>query len=542
MTVEGPIPSHLDAGTAALAAGDWAAARDAFTSALTAEESPEALTGLGDALWWLGETHASVEHRERAYALYRKRGDAAPAVDIAFGLAVHYRANVGNEAAAAGWGARAKRLVAEAGLEEFRGWVMLFEAGEAPDPLEGERLARLALEIARATGDLDLELSALAQTGSLLVAQGRIDEGVALLDEAMAGSLGGEGGRLETVVFTSCNMIGSCTRCAEFERAVQWIRAADRFTKRYGCPFLYLYCRTHYGHILIATGDWTEAEAQLAIALKESVGSQLPMHLYASATLALLRLQQGRLEEAEDLIEGFDGQGPAAPVAAGIALRRGDPARALAIAELAAADADAVDGAPLHELAGEAEIALGRRDAAAARARALVGTGDATGCAVIGARGRRLLGRALGARDELRRALDELARIGLPYEVGRTRLALAETIRGDDADGAAAEARAALDAFEGLGASRDADEAAAFLRALGVKAARTGPKGLGTLTKREAEVLELVATGLANPEIAERLYLSRKTVEHHVASILSKLGLRNRAEATRAYAEGSLQR
>lgn len=64
-----------------------------------------------------------------------------------------------------------------------------------------------------------------------------------------------------------------------------------------------------------------------------------------------------------------------------------------------------------------------------------------------------------------------------------------------------------------------------------MKAARTGPKNVGRLTKREQEVLALLGEALSNPEIAERLFLSRKTVEHHVACILSKLGLRGRAEA-----------
>jgi DNA-binding NarL/FixJ family response regulator len=108
---------------------------------------------------------------------------------------------------------------------------------------------------------------------------------------------------------------------------------------------------------------------------------------------------------------------------------------------------------------------------------------------------------------------------------------LAEAARSDDPEVAEAEARTALSAFDGLGAGRDADNAAALLRQLGVKAARAAPKNLGILTKRESEVLKLLGQGLSNPEIAQRLYLSRKTVEHHVASLLTKLGLRNRTEA-----------
>ena len=97
-----------------------------------------------------------------------------------------------------------------------------------------------------------------------------------------------------------------------------------------------------------------------------------------------------------------------------------------------------------------------------------------------------------------------------------------------------AEARAALEAFDRLHAARHADAAAAVLRSLGARPS-TGGRGGGLLSKREVEVLELLGHGLSNPEISDRLFISRKTVEHHVGNVLAKLGLRSRAEAA-AYA------
>ena len=134
------------------------------------------------------------------------------------------------------------------------------------------------------------------------------------------------------------------------------------------------------------------------------------------------------------------------------------------------------------------------------------------------------------ARPRLHQALEGFAQAKLPMEVACTRLAMARSLAESSPEVAIAEARSALDAFERLEAARHADAAAQLLRSMGAPA-RVGPKGTGALTKRETEVLELLGAGLSNPEIGDRLYITRKTVEHHVGSILSKLGLRNRAEA-----------
>ncbi len=138
------------------------------------------------------------------------------------------------------------------------------------------------------------------------------------------------------------------------------------------------------------------------------------------------------------------------------------------------------------------------------------------------------------ARADFQTALELFSALGLAFEAAQSRVALARVLASHAPAAAVEEARLALATFERPGATRDADAAASLLRELGAPA-RTFPKGYGTLTKRENEVLSLLAEGCSNAEIAQRLYISRRTAEHHVANILSKLGLRSRAEAA-AYA------
>jgi DNA-binding CsgD family transcriptional regulator len=545
--------SLLGAAHRAMEAGDWSTAKSSFEAALEREETAEALVGLGDALWWLEEIGASLRYRERAYAAFRRRPDPVQAAMLAGELAAQYGGSLGNRAAARGWLARQERLVEEFELAALEGWVLLGRAASAAasgDPQAAESFARRARECARRFVDADLELCALSEIGGALVEMGRLDEGTALLDEAMAGALGGEGERPETIVHTSCKAITSCSRAFELKRAAQWVRAAEAFNRRYGSAHLYAVCRTHYGGVLLATGKWAEAEDELQVALEVSTAAEPVLHAEALAKLAELRLAQGRIAEATRLLDGVEDHHATTYALGLIHLARGEPTVAASILRrrLDEIGEECLECAALLELLTEATLQQGEIEAAMRLAQRLAELGATLGCEMIVARGERALGRALGATPDrdgasshLGRALEAFARLEMPLETGRTRLLLAAAIGATEREAAIAEARRALATFEELGADRDADQAAAVLRSLGVRAARSGPRGLGGLTKRELEVLGLLGEGLSNREIAARLFLARKTVEHHVASVLSKLELSGRGEAT-AYAVRHLER
>jgi DNA-binding CsgD family transcriptional regulator len=291
--------------------------------------------------------------------------------------------------------------------------------------------------------------------------------------------------------------------------------------------------------VLFENGDWAAAEESLTKAIAASKGATPTSHAIASGALAELRLAQGRIEDAARLLNGLEGRDEAVAAIATLHLARNEASLAATVVRrrLDAVGCERLDVVALIELLGQSEVALGMGREAAVRGRALVKLGAANDCHLAVARGQRLLGNALATTDtsaactHLESALAAFIQAEIPYRAAQTRLSLAALLRHSNVQVASAEASTALSVFEDLGAGGDADAAAALLRELGVKAARTGPKNIGRLTKREQEVLRLLGEGLSNPELAERLFISRKTVEHHVARVLSKLGLRGRAEA-----------
>lgn len=533
---------HLQAGRAAMAAGEWTRAHDELTSAREEQETAEVLDHLGAVAWWSGDVTGSVRLRERAYAAHLHDRAPAAAALVAVDLAVCHLTNLDDVPVAQGWIARARRLADQAGDRQVEGWVALVEGYTTDGPAGRSRLGH-ALDVARDRADLDLELVALADLGLAMVSGGEVAGGLGLLDEAMAGTLGGGYRRLETVVWTSCSMLAACSLVGDLQRAARWCSEADRFAVRYGCPFLQARCRSHYGRVLVATGQWEAAEAELAaaLAMTENVGSG--PRAEARTGLAELRVRQGRPEEAAVLLEEVDDDVLAAVVAAEVELARGRPDLAVSLARSRVADLDPSE--PDHPLAAaalvDALLAAGDLAGAVEEAQRLqqaaVGHGHPQAAALASRAAGRVevaSSRPAEAARLLRSALRSFQELDLPFDVARTRLLLAEALAGDDPVLAVAEAQRALRRFEELGAASYADAAAALLRRLGVRTP-PGPRGPDPLSQREQEVLDLVAQGLSNPEIGARLFISRKTAAHHVSSILTKLGLGSRAEAA-AYA------
>jgi hypothetical protein len=155
-----------------------------------------------------------------------------------------------------------------------------------------------ALSVARRFGDTDLEFGALALLGASYVYSGRVAEGMALIDEAMAAVSSGEVSALSAAGDIYCRLLSACERTADVRRAEQWMSVIERFVQRSGDLLVSTTCRMHYGAILTEIGRWVEAEEHLLAALRLSEYSYRAMRMYPSSawrSCARARGGSGRL-------------------------------------------------------------------------------------------------------------------------------------------------------------------------------------------------------------------------------------------------------
>jgi DNA-binding CsgD family transcriptional regulator len=257
-----------------------------------------------------------------------------------------------------------------------------------------------------------------------------------------------------------------------------------------------------------------------------------------------IQLKEAGLNEAVELLASAGDADEIASVYAEVMIAAGHPDRAVAVLRprLTAMGSGKATFPSMAAVLVDAYLARGDLSSADAAASSLREAGSEHPQALA------LMERATGlvaavqgelnlAANRLRSAAAEFDRLELPFHAARTRFELPRVVSMADPSLAMVEASWALNRLQGLGAHREAAWAAALLRDLGV-ATKPGPRHIGLLSQREREVLTLLKRGLTNPEIAAELFISPKTVAHHVSRILAKLNLRSHAEAA-AYAAAS---
>lgn len=539
---------NIIAGQAALKIAAWNDARSAFERALSSIETPEAHDGLGIALWWLNEIDAAHRHRTLAYKGFKEQGETGHAALIACWLAREQIFLNANFPAMRGWFARAEQLIQQLNAGLARAWFAILRASMLAKPQEMVAIATQSIAAAHLSGDSHLEAFALAFYGQALVTLGHVGDGMARLDEAMTMATGGEITDLAVISEIFCVMLSTCEVAGDLVRSDLWCRAATEFSQRYSCPFLAAYCRTAYGGLMTALGRWKEAEAALVDAIHAFEQGHKGLRIHAVIKLADLRVCQGKVEEAELLLNGMEDQDAAVIPLARLYLKKGETALARAILEHALPDSSSYTLYHLPVILLLVEVLLTIDDRADIQ-RAMTYLTDMAEQAhspLLTAQIEFMKGRVsfhvddfVAAKASFNLALEHLQSYQQSLLAGQVRLRMAQMLQGSDPAGAIAWAKGALATFERIGAEHDAAKASGLLRQLGITRG-TMSRTQKPLTRRETEVATLIALGLTNRDIAERLVISAKTVEHHVSRILSKLNLRSRAEIAAFSASGKL--
>ena len=258
----------------AYTSGDMDSARELLTEAAEEGGVPLARLVLG-VLAFADEDFAEVQTQwEEAFREAKAAGDLAMAARAATSLGALFYSAFGNESASRGWLSRAGRLLDRAGRCVERGYFELaLVACDMRDASALEESAAVALDLALEFNDADLEARALADGGLALISQGRVKQGFARLDEAMAPVVSGEVRDPMMAATIFCALLTSCERTGELRRAEEWVQAATDYADRtFGrWPIGYSHCRIAHGTVLCDAGRLPEAEAELLCALDPTV-------------------------------------------------------------------------------------------------------------------------------------------------------------------------------------------------------------------------------------------------------------------------------
>jgi tetratricopeptide (TPR) repeat protein len=453
------------------------------------DEAERALE-LVDEAWARFDLEAVITHLSTAIRGFTAADEKCRAAMACVQLGQLFANALGNLTASRAWFSRARRLVENEPPCLEQGWVAVAAMGcDVDDPAELLAAAELALDRARRFGDLNLETKALADGGLAHVQAGRVSEGMALLDEAMALACG-PADDTEMAAKSVCSFFTACYFTADFERAESWtdlLRQHGLMGPERGAPvFLASHCDSVKATLLMELGRWSEAEAVLVRAKTNFETAMQAPSWHPDIALADLRLREGRFAEAETLLLGKDQALQALLPAARLHLARGDHdlARAAALRGLRVIGDDRLRAAELLTVLVDAQLGRGEIDAAAATCAELTSRVSGLDISSLRTRAAAARARVLAAAGDVGEAIallettvDQLDTRHLPWLRAALLVDLARLRdQSGDTPGATLDAKAASAALAALDVVAPPDDIA-LLERLGQNSARGRPAG-----------------------------------------------------------------
>ena len=434
---------------------------------------------LGEVAYAAGHLDVTIEAWERAHAACMQAGDQVAAAGAAVRVAMHLLFDTALMAPVRGWLARAERLLEGRGETPAHAWFAVVRAYERmlTGDLPGARQwARRAIEVGSRWDPAACAIGRVAEA-RLLILDGDVEQGLALLDEAGVATVSGDLDPLSTGV-VYCELVCALQGLAQYDVAEEWTEAMERWCETNAIGSLHGRCRVHRAEILRLRGSCNEAEGQALVACEE-LRPYLRRELgWPLNELGRIRLHKGDIAGAEEALlaahrAGWDPQ----PGLALVRLAQGDTATA------AASIRDALERplrvpskerppntdlqrAPLLEAQVEIEIAVGDigRARSAADELELVAARFESKALVASAtlaRGRVRLaeGDAAHAEQSLSEAVRLWNEVGAPYEAALARMGLADAHAASGSEHRAVlERQAARTILEGIQAAPSAPQ------------------------------------------------------------------------------------
>ena len=538
----------LNKGRQSLSTGEWEKAKEFLVDALKQEESPEVYEELGWVNWWLNDAAGVFENRIKAFNLFLQKDDKLGAVRNACWIGVDYIEFKGEFAVASGWFKRAENLLE--GLPPSTE-LSMFKILKARWTFQVEKNSELAfklldesLQISKSLKNVDGEMLAEALKGFILVVEGNISEGMPLLDDATLLAINSDQSDIKFTTITCCYLIDACERIRDYERAAQWCNNVKELCKQWRYRAMFANCRMKHAGILIWKGEWNEAEEELLSAANE-LKEFRPIQVNAcTVRLADLKRRQGKWKEAEELLSKVESHPLKELFIAFLFFDKEEYEKALDSAERYLrrfSENEKAERTVVLELLVQINITLGKPEQAQNHLNELKEISTTINtlplkAAVLSAEGNlySAQGNYEQTKQHLEDAIDIYDKIKSPFESARTRVLLADVLaklnKYAQAEG---ELDTAINKFKELGAEKDFGKAKFILKNLYKENAANSEKNKFEFTGRELEVLRLIAEGKNNEEIADKLFLSIRTVEKHLTNIYSKVGVSGKS--ARAY-------